>query len=237
VEHSAIGAGASVNANYLANRAELAISHFGLFERDLGASTGQRSSLRFGTALAVADGAFTVGRPIHDAFALVDAHRSLREHEILVDPSGESALASTGALGTALQPALSSYSDRSLVVAAPEAPIALDLGAGAFRLLPPYRAGYRLTVGSDYNVSAVGRLLTTGGDPVALLSGLATELAAPEREAVPFFTNRDGRFGLTGLAPGRWRLSLPQTGAAYEIVVPEEEASVRLGDLSPASRE
>jgi len=235
VEHSAIGAGASVNANYLGNRAELGFSHFGLFERDFGASTGQRSSLRFGTALAVADGAFTVGRPIHDSFALVDAHRSIREHEILVDPQGDSTVATTGALGTALQPALSSYSDRSLVVTAPEAPIMLDLGAGAFRLLPPYRAGYRLTVGSDYNVSAVGRLLTRSGDPVALVSGLATELGEPEREAVPFFTNSGGRFGLTGLAPGRWRLTLPQTGAAYEVEVPEEELTLRLDDLSPAA--
>ncbi len=235
VEHSEIGAGASVNGNYLANRAELGFSHFGLFERDLGGSTGQRSSLRFGTALAMADGAFTVGRPVHDAFALVEAHRSISEHQILVDPSGDSAVAVTGALGTALQPSLSSYSDRSLLVTAPEAPITLDLGPGALRLLPPYRAGYRLTVGSDYNVSAVGRLLTGDGEPVALVSGLATELAAPEREAVPFFTNREGRFGLTGLAPGRWRLTLPQIGTVYEVEIPDEEMAVRLGELTPTA--
>lgn len=237
VEHSEIGAGASMNASYFANRAELGFSHFGLFERDLGGSTGQRSSLRFGTALAVADGAFAIGRPIYDAFAIVDAHRSIREHEILVDPLGDSAVATTGSLGTALQPGLSSYSDRSLAVAAPEAPITLDLGAGAYRLQPPYRAGYRLTVGSDYNVSAVGRLLGESGEPVALLSGLAVEVDQPNREPVPFFTNRDGRFGVTGLAPGRWRLTLPQTGAVYEIDVPERQATLRLGDLRPGGRD
>lgn len=231
VERSDIGAGASVNGNYSANRGEFGFSHFGLFERDLGGSTGQRSSLRFGTAFAMADGAFTVGRPINDAFAVVEAHRALREYDVLVDPAGASALATTGALGTALQPSLGSYSARSLVVTAPEAPISFDLGAGAFRLLPPYRAGYRLTVGSDYNVTAVGRLLAANGEPAALVSGLAQELAAPEREPVPFFTNRDGRFGLTGLAPGRWRLALPRNGASYEIEIPEDGLTVRLGDV------
>ena len=234
VEHSDIGAGASVNANYYGNRAELGFSHFGLFERDLGGSRGQRSSLRFGSALAFADGEVTVGRPVHDAFAIVKAHRSLGESEVLVDPTGESASASTGGLGTALQPALSSYSDRSLVVTAPEAPIDLDLGAGSFRLVPPYRGGYLLTVGSEYNVSAVGRLLNASGEPVALVSGLAQELANPEREPVAFFTNRDGRFGATGLAPGKWRLTLPAAGLAYEIDLPADQPAVQTGDLRPA---
>lgn len=233
VEHSDIGAGASVNANYYANRAELGFSHFGLFERDLGRSTGQRSSLRFGTALAFADGAVALGRPIHDAFALVKAHPSLAGSEVLVDPAGDSAAASTGMLGTALQPSLSSYSDRSLLVTAPDAPLDADLGAGSFRLLPSYRAGYLLTVGSDYSVSAVGRLLGPGGDPVALVSGLAYEIDKPEREPVPFFTNREGRFGLIGLAPGRWRLELPAANAEYLVAIPQGERSISLGEVTP----
>lgn len=236
VERSDIGAGASVNANYYGNRAELGFTHFGLFERDLGASTGQRSSLRFGTALAMADGEVTIGRPVYDAFALVKAHRSIGGEAILVDANGDAAAASTGALGSALQPALSSYSDRSLTVSAPEAPINLDLGAGSFRLMPPYRGGYLLVVGSDYNVSVVGRLLDETGQPVALVSGTATELAHPEREPVPFFTNRDGRFGLVGLAPGAWRLQTVGANArTYEVRIPETRDTLATGDLTPAA--
>lgn len=235
LEHSDIGAGASVNTNYYGNRAELGFSHFGIFEKDLGGSTAQRSTLRFGTALAIADGTMTVGRPVHDAFALVATHSSLNDHEILVDPAGESASATTGALGTALQPSLSSYSDRSISVAAPEAPIDIDLGAGSFRLLPPYRGGYLLKVGSDYNVTAVGRLLTESGEPLSLVAGTASELADPEREPVALFTNRDGRFGVTGLAPGRWRIAMTD-GAIYEIEIDEEMTTIRLGDVRPAEQ-
>lgn len=234
VEHSDIGTGASVNANYYGNRAELGFSHFGIFEQDLGASTGQRSSLRFGTSLAMADGAVSIGRPVYDAFALVKAHRSIRDHEVLVDPTGDSAAASTGALGTALQPSLASYSDRSLIVSAPEAPINLDLGAGAFRLFPPYRAGYLLMVGSDYNVSATGRLLDAEGQPVSLVSGTARELDHPDREPLALFTNHDGRFGLVGLAPGRWRIELAGAeGLAYEIEIAPDAEVLRLGDVRP----
>lgn len=233
VERSDIGAGASLNANYYANRAEIGFSHFGLFDRDLTGSRGQRSSLRFGTALAYADGAVSMGRPVHDAFAIVKAHRSVSDYGVLVDPAGSTASATTGSWGTALQPNLSSYSDRSLTITAPEGPVDLELGAGSFRLLPPYRGGYLLTAGSDYNVSAVGRLLDAGGEPVALLSGIAVEAEHPEREAVPFFTNAAGRFGVTGLAPGRWILRISGDEYRYEIDLPEEGGTVRLGDLRP----
>src|SRR3546814_15930632 len=109
-------------------------------------------------------------------------------------------------MGTALQPSLSSYSERNLLVTAPDAPIGTDLGEGSFRLLPAYRSGYRLTVGSDYMVSVVGRLIGTNGEPITLVAGTAVEEAHPEREPVQLFTNAAGRFGATGLAPGRWRI-------------------------------
>jgi outer membrane usher protein len=234
LERSDIGVGTSVTGNYYGNRAELGFSHYGLFERDLGGSAGQRSSLRFGTALAYADGAASIGRPVHDAFAVVKAHRSIADDAVLVDASGESAAASTGRLGSALQSSLSSYSDRSLTVSAPDAPVNVDLGAGSFRLLPPYRGGYLLTVGSDYNVSAVGRLLDPQGQPVTLVSGTATELAEPDREPIAFFTNRDGRFGVIGLAPGQWLLQT--TGGAplsYVLDIPDTQDTLAAGDLHP----
>src|SRR3546814_10593735 len=67
VEHSDLGVATTANGIYYSNRAELGFSHFGTFDRDLGGSTGQRSSLRFGTSLAVADGSFSIGRPIQDS--------------------------------------------------------------------------------------------------------------------------------------------------------------------------
>ena len=111
-----------------------------------------------------------------------------------------------------------------------------DLGEGSFRLLPPYRGGYRLTVGSDYMASVVGRLLNGDGEPISLLSGVAIEDAHPEREPVALFTNSAGRFGATGLAPGRWTIVLndaDQTTFAFTIAE-DVDQTVALGDLVPA---
>ncbi|AQR75645.1 pilus assembly protein PapC [Sphingomonas sp. LM7] len=237
VERSDLGAGANASGVYYTNRAELGFSHFGTFERNLGGSTGQRTSLRFGTALAMADGSVSVGRPIQDGFAIVRAHPSLRGSDILIDANGTSSTTNTGTLGTAIQSSLSSYSERNLLVTAPDAPLGANLGEGSFRLLPPYRGGYRLTVGSDYMVSVVGRLLGANGEPIALVAGSAVEAAHPEREPVPLFTNSTGRFGATGLAPGRWRITLTDADkTSFDLVIPKgADATIAVGELRPAN--
>lgn len=235
VEHSDLGIATTANGIYYSNRAELGFSHFGTFERDLGGSTGQRTSLRFGTSLAIADGSFSIGRPIQDSFAIVRAHPSLKGTDLFIDANGGFSTANSGVMGTALQPSLSSYSERNLLVTAPDAPIGTDLGEGSFRLLPAYRSGYRLTAGSDYMVSVVGRLLAASGEPIALVAGSAAEEAHPEHEPVPLFTNAAGRFGATGLAPGRWHITLTDADRTqFELVIPEgARHTVAAGDLSP----
>ena len=237
IERSDVGAGFNANGTYFTNRAELGFSHFGSFEPDLGNSTDQRTSLRFGTAIAMADGAVSVGRPIQDSFAVVRAHPSLRGTDVVIDPTDNSSQANTGTLGTALQPSLSSYSERTILVTAPDAPLGVDLGEGSFRFFPPYRSGYKLIAGSDYMVSVVGRLLGADGAPLTLISGTASELAHPEREPIPLFTNAAGRFGVTGLAPGRWSISmLDPDQSVYELVIEASEGSLAVGDLRPRKR-
>lgn len=236
VERTNQGSGVNVNGNYFANRAELGLSHFGTFENDFGDSTSQRSSLRFASSFAIADGHASIGRPIYDSFAIVRGHRGLKGAEVEIDPSPFGITATTGALGTGLHPSLSSYSERTIAVDAPTAPAGVDLGQGSFRLFPPYRSGYALTVGSSYTVTALGRLLNQDGEPVALVTGSAVELAHPDREPIPVFTNRDGRFGAPGLAPGEWRITmLDSQKSSFTIVVPEKaEGILRLGDLRPS---
>lgn len=237
VERSNLGSGVNVNGNLFTNIAELGLSHFGTFTDDFSNSTNQRTSLRFATSLAIADGVVSMGRPIYDSFAIVRGHPSLHGAPILIDPSPFGYTASTSTLGTATQPSLSSYAERTITVDAPTAPAGVDLGQGSFRVFPPYRSGYVLEVGSAYSVTALGRLLNRDGEPVSLVTGAATELAHPDREAVQIFTNRDGRFGATGLAPGRWRIVMnDELHSSFTINVPEgTEGVLRIGDLSPSA--
>ncbi|MES2339624.1 MAG: fimbrial biogenesis outer membrane usher protein [Pseudomonadota bacterium] len=235
VERSDRGSGFNFNGNYYANRAELGLSHFGTFDGTFGSRTSERTSLRIGTSLALADGAFSVGRPIYDSFAIVTPHRNLDRADVVVEPTPFGFTANTGALGAATQPSLSSYAERTLTIDAPGAPSGVDLGQGSFRLLPPYRSGYRLVVGSDYSVTAMGRMQDVDGDPVSLVTGTATELAHPDRAPVTVFTTRDGRFAATGLAPGTWRIAmLDAKKSTFTITIPDTaKGLVRLPDLQP----
>ena len=78
-------------------------------------------------------------------------------------------------------------------------------------------------------------MLDADGNPVSLVSGKATELKRPDRPAVTLFTNRQGRFGATGLAPGQWRIEmLDAKKSVYVITIPADaEGVVRLGEVSP----
>ncbi|GGE03572.1 hypothetical protein GCM10011515_23950 [Tsuneonella deserti] len=235
-ETSRFGSGLSVNANYFANRAELGFSHYGSFNGRFGDSVSQRSNFRLGTSIAVGGGAVSIGRPIYDSFAIVRPHRSLKGANVVVDPTTFGYVAETGALGTATMPGLSSYAERTVPVDIENAPAGTDIGQGTFRLFPGYRSGYMLEVGSDYNVTALGTMLNADGEPVALVSGSAREIAHPERAPVIVFTNRQGRFGAAGLAPGKWRVEmLDEARSVYIIdVAPETQGVLRLGEIRPS---
>ncbi len=229
------GSGLNLAANYIANRAELGVNHFSAFKDNFGGIDDQRTSLRLATSLAFADGAVAVGRPIYDAFAIVVPYKSLKQARVLIDPEPHSYQASTGWLGAALEPNLSAYNVRAFTVGAPMAPPGTDVGKGAYRVFAPYRAGYRFQVGSDYSMTAVGQLVDEDQTPVSLTSGQAFELARPKQPALTVFTNREGRFGLTGLRPGRWRVEmLTNPVSSYVLDIHAgDDLIVQAGTLHP----
>jgi len=235
IERNDFGSNLNASANYIANRVELGLTQANAFNGAFSSTTSNVTSLRFGTSLAFADGAVAIGRPIYDAFAIVTPYRTLQGAPVIVDPSAYGHQASTGALGAAIEPNLASYNERVVTVDAPTAPIGVDLGTGSFRLFPPYHGGYRLQVGSEYYVTVIGRMLTEEGAPLSLVSGQATELAHPGGAPVTVFTNREGRFGLSGLKPGRWRIEmLTDPTTVYIIDVPAKAPGLmREGDIKP----
>ena len=226
--------GLNGSASYAANRADLGIAHNTAYSQTANDVTDQRTSLRMSTGVAFAGGRFALGRPINDGFVIVRPYEGARREIIEVEPSRDGYYSRSGALGPALYGQVGSYTPRTITYDAPMASAGFDIGQGSLRLLPPYRAGYVITVGSDYNVTVIGRLLTPGGEPLPLLAGYAYEIGGDERR-VDVFTNRQGQFGAAGLKAGRWRIEMPsQPGAVYEFTVPEtSDGLARLGDLSP----
>jgi len=200
-----------------------------------GAVTDARTTLRTAFSLAFADGTFALGRPIGEAFVIVKPHRSLRGAPIYLDPQGDGEFARSGALGPALDGALSAHTYRTLAYQVPGAPAGYDLGAGALSLRAPWRGGYKVTIGSDYHLMAVGTLLDKRGDPVKLVSAKAYDLGNRQHPAVLLFTSRSGRFGVQGLRPGRWRIeALTEPAMHYEVNLTDSPDGIaRVGPLRP----
>jgi outer membrane usher protein len=225
--------GANFALGYIANRADLGYALTTSYDTQSSRISDQRSSIRFGSSFAFADGAFAIGRPVSDSFAIITPHSSLKGASVVVDPRPTGLTSRSGALGGAVYGDLSAYSDRSIAVDVPNAPNGYDLGAGTYRVRPAYRSGYRFEVGSDYSVTVIGRLLDRDGQVIALLAGSASEVSRPDGPKVTVFTNREGRFALSGVRPGRWIIEMPTSPPTrYEISVPETaDGIVRMGNV------
>jgi outer membrane usher protein len=224
--------------NYVANRAELGINHTTVYELTGQRTNSQRTSLRVGTAIAFADGKFALSRPIYDSFAMVAAHKSLGGAAVLIDPREGHYTAKSGTFGPAVDPNLAAYIRRTLTYDVPEAPIGYDLGTASAKMQPPYRGGYLITAGSDYSVTTLGVLLNQNNEPVSLLAGKATELGVDDPKTLTIFTNRTGRFGASGMRPGRWRIDMPtEPPTSVEIEIPADSLGVvRLGEVRLGDR-
>ena len=198
------------------------------------ASLDQRTSLRLETAIAYADGAVAFGRPVADGFAIVTPHAGLSDHEITIGREATGITARSDWLGPALIPSVSPHSLNRIEFDVADLPAGYDLGDGLFDLQSGYRSGYVLEVGSAYTVTAIGTLLDARSEPLALLTGVAIEVADPNKK-VELFTNRTGRFAAQGLAPGKWRFEVASTPPErYELVIPDDSVGlVRVGILHP----
>ena len=236
-------ANAAATVAHYGNRAEVRVGHATGFDGVTfdgfgGTPTDQRTSLRLGTALVFADGAFGIGQPVRgNGFAIVEAHQSIAGKTVTVG-AGEDVRARSDWLGSAVVSDVPAYTNATIAVDVADLPVGYSLGAGGFDTYAPHKGGYRLRVGSDYSVSAYGTLLKANGEPVGLLTGTATPVDDPARQ-VAIFTNAAGRFGAEGLAPGRWTITMAteDTPTVFELTVPEgTDGLFRAGEIRPARK-
>jgi outer membrane usher protein len=239
VEDVPSSAGFNGSADYAANRADLGVAQMATYDVHGNQLTDVRSTVRAGTSLVVTGGGVGIGRPVFDSFALFKKHPSLKNAEVVVDPSSDGEQTRSDLLGPGVLSDLASNSLRTVTYDVPDAPAGYDIGAGAFRAVPPYKSGYSVEVGSDYALTVWGRLLDAKGAPISLLAGRAVE-QGPNGRVVTLFTSRDGRFSAQGLRPGVWRIEMPsEPPVAYRIDVakPATSSLVSMGDLKPLPEE
>ncbi len=232
---------ATATAGYYGNRAEVRVLHTGGFDGFGGRPhhNDQRSAVRVGTSIAFADDAVAVGAPIRgNGFAIVKPHETISSKTVTVG-SSEDARARTDLLGPALVTDVPAYTNMSFPVDVEDLPLGYSLGSGTFDTHAPYRAGYKLEVGSAYSVTAFGVLVLSDGSPVPLLSGTA-HLANDPKKQVTVFTNASGKFSADGLSPGRWIVELATEGPPHRYVIDVPKGTQGLyqaGTLRPVEKQ
>lgn len=226
----------SGQGSYVTARADVGAAHTVSYDAESGEIAQQRSSVRMAGAAAFSDGRFAIGRPLGDSFAILTRHETLKDSQIRVGAVEEGQeLARSGLFGPALVDAGTPYNPNVIVYDVTNPPEGYDLGRASFDVKPRLHASYHLMVGSDYNMTIIGDLIGPDGKPLALQTGEVVSLDDAKAPRIEIFTNREGRFGASGIGPGRWRiLILTGDRPAYDLIVRRQETNIiRVGALSP----
>jgi outer membrane usher protein len=248
VAHENNNARAQGYAAYSANRFNASVSHASFGPSLSGFGAVNATSVRVGTSLAFADGMFGIGRRINDSFMLLSAHENLGDRSVVAGQSlaENNYISRSGALGSAVNNFLGSYSTQSVQYDVEDPPTGYDVGSGVFRIYPSYKSGYAARIGTDAFVTAMGTLMLTDKQPVSLIGGRTTLLDVEEGDSpqpLSFFTNSVGRFAIANLLPGRRYLveTYGPNGTidkSFKFAVPAEtDGLVNLGIVKPGMKQ
>ncbi|TPG43577.1 fimbrial biogenesis outer membrane usher protein [Sphingomonas koreensis] len=200
------------------------------FQGDL-ASNERVATVRLQSGIAFVDGTFGIGRDPGNGFLMVKRHPTLRPADVNVKSAavGEKLGVADG-LGPAVVSINGPYLPQEVTLSVPSAPIGYDLGPGEYVLRPGAASGLAITAGTDAYHIAGANLYDGEGHPLALTTGVVTDLNTGA--GTPFFTNSQGRAVFIRLAPGQYRVTMDSSKAVFKFVVGQHDpAFVKLPDL------
>jgi outer membrane usher protein len=135
-------------------------------------------------------------------------NENFRSQQVGINPNAGGYTARADNLGPAVVPDLQPYQVSTLRIDAPNLPLGYDVGRNVYHLLPSYRSGTLIRVGTEATVFIRGVLVDAKGEPVSLQAGEIVSLSDPNWKQVTLFTNKAGKFALEGFKPGRYELRL-----------------------------
>ena len=223
---------AAASAAYYGSRLEATARHDHVQTIGNSATRQARSLVAFGTSIVTAGGSVSVTRPVADSFFIVTPHPRIAERRVGIDPLDNDYTSETDWLGSPALSGLTSYQYRSTAIDVIDLPPGYDVGNDRPVLLPSYRSGILVPIGSDAATAVIGILVDRDSKPVTLASGEITPREA-SKVSYPFFTNRRGRFRTDGLRPGQYDLRLSgSTMIIHSFVIkPDAEGIVDFGTI------
>lgn len=209
---------------YNGYRAEGSLRH-DITARPDGDALESRSQILLGSAIVVADGQVALSRPVSGSFVVLPRHDNLSRRRIGINPSSVSEgedgnfQARIDGLGPAVIPDSTPYMYRPVRIDTQSLPAGYDIGRDVYTVFPSYKSGTLLPVGNAENIFADGYLLHGDGRAVSLQGGVIVR--QDNGAAQEFFTNAEGRFRVSRLAPGDYRMTLHRNAETAALRVPD----------------
>ena len=136
---------------------------------------------------------------------LVVAHPNLANQIIELNPLQDDYTARIDSFGNGVLPELQSYRVAKVTVDAPTLPLGYDIGSSSYNVLPTYKSGTLIRIGSDATVILRGILVDKQKNPLQLKVIEVKSLEQPDYKPITFFTNRAGKFVAEGFEPGNYQ--------------------------------
>jgi len=209
---------------------------------DIGSTSTYRHDLNVGFSLCYADGAFGMGRPIDDGFAVVTLGEEFGDMNVDVRTSSEPHWTVKQGV-PAIIPGLIAYRPKDIHIEASSGGVEWD--QTTYTVVPGYRGAsiIRLEVQDDnLGVFVVSGLLKDQtGKPVSLQAIMIRNMAFPDHEPHFTFTNEEGIFRATAMQQGgEYTLEvLGEPEMKYQLVVPVQKnhnQAIAVGELMPVVR-
>lgn len=221
-----------LNTQYSANRFLVSMDHVSAFEQLDSNSASHQSRVSFASSLAFADTEWAIGKPISDSFAVVSAHSSLKSNIVTLDKNKKQYRANNADFDTILLSDVNSYTSSSVSVEIDNLAPGYDLGSGLIVLFPSYKSGHNVVIGTAANISVIATLLDEQQQPLVLQVGVAVCASDKSNKEHKFFTNKSGRFALTGLIPCSYEVTLNNSEKSQFILdIKEGEQLQRKGKI------
>lgn len=244
VEHAADGSRAGGSVNYLGERGTVRVEHerrMALSQGETYGRTGTSSQFSVASALVYSGGTLAVARPVAGSFAIVQPAVASGTAVMLNPQETQTKTTYEGKsswMGPAVLSELNPYMNRTVNA---DMVRKEDLERETFVVQPTYKSGTRVVVGKKASVTVTGYLKDADNKPLEYAGGRVAPQAGDiepaagtddvPRVPVMVFTNKDGKFTLGHMAPGRYTLVLNGNGqTTLDFDVPENVESVDLGE-------
>ena len=221
-----------LNTQYNANRFVMNLDHGSFYEQLNENKAYHQSRLSIASSIAFANDSWGIGKPIYDSFALVKPHSSLQGKKVTLGEYAGDYRANNSDFETILLSDINSYSSSNITVDIEDLAPGYDIGSGMLTFYSPYRTGHSVTIGTAANISVVATLLYKDNKPLSLQVGTAICTDNSSNKEYTFFTNKKGRFALTGLTPCKYSVTIKNAeNSKFEIEVSEGEQLQRKGSI------